>query len=416
MWARRALDLLPTDEHERRAAPAALLALAAWTIGDLDGAAQALVDALAHGQLLDDSRFAISATYVLGEILREQGRFDAAQLAYDRALGSPGFATDELLANTANLYVGMAELHLRRNDLEAAERDLERSRELGEIANPPHWRHRWLVARAGLLRAQGDLTLALEVLDEAARCYLRGPVPDVRPVAAHKVRVHIQMNELRLAEAVLSSLGVTLDDPVSYMREYSHLTLAGLVVAQRRAGGSDRRRVALFKHLDRLLQAAAEQARVASQVEILALKALAYDAFGDRPQAFAPLKQALELAEPLGYVQVFLVEGEPMRELLRALTVAGAPGGLLGQLWNGFDQFVPDGTGRAGPGDLIERLTERELEVLRLVAAGLRNRDIADELFISLSTVKRHIANAYGKLEVSSRTEAIARANQLGLI
>ncbi len=155
-----------------------------------------------------------------------------------------------------------------------------------------------------------------------------------------------------------------------------------------------------------------------SVIEILVQQALAQEAQGNILPALDPLERALTLAEPEGYVRIFVDEGEPMRILLRHAAADGIASSYTRRLLSAFDepaQLVSTPVQVAAV-ELVEPLTMREVEILRLVAAGMRNQEIADQLFISLSTVKRHIANAYGKLGVSHRTEAVARANELNLL
>ena len=148
-------------------------------------------------------------------------------------------------------------------------------------------------------------------------------------------------------------------------------------------------------------------------IEILLLQALAYQAQSNTRRALAPLERALTLAEPEGYVRIFVDEGEPMRDLLRHVAAGGIAGSYTRRLLSNFDKSTPAVTVAA---DLVVPLTAREVEILRLIASGMRNQEIADHLFISLSTVKRHIANTYGKLGVSNRTEAVVQANELNLL
>ena len=141
------------------------------------------------------------------------------------------------------------------------------------------------------------------------------------------------------------------------------------------------------------------------------LRALALQGQDDQPQAAACIQQALALAEPDGFVRLFADEGEPMARLLRQAAVSGASTEYVSQLLRvtGAPSDSPSST-------LVEPLSERELQVLRLIAAGLSNRQIADELVIAVSTVKWHINNIFGKLNVHSRTQALARARELGLL
>ena len=155
-----------------------------------------------------------------------------------------------------------------------------------------------------------------------------------------------------------------------------------------------------------------------SVIEILVLQALAHEAKGDIPRALVPLERALTLSEPEGYVPIFVDEGEAMRNLLRHAAARGMASSYTRRLLSAFDEPAQPVSSpvQATSKDLAVPLTGREVEILRLIAGGMRNQEIADHLFISLSTVKRHIANAYGKLGVSHRIEAIAHANKLNLL
>ena len=168
------------------------------------------------------------------------------------------------------------------------------------------------------------------------------------------------------------------------------------------------------RFLERLLQAAEQGGRTGSVIEILVLQALAHQVGADMRAGLALLQRALTLAETEGYVRIFVDEGARMQALLRhALRTSGAAS-YAQRLLSVFDSRVRPESASARPvvtglAALAEPLTARELEILRLVAEGLRNQEIADRLVISLATVKRHIANTYGKLGVDHRTEAVAR-------
>ena len=178
--------------------------------------------------------------------------------------------------------------------------------------------------------------------------------------------------------------------------------------------------------LQRLLGAAASQGRAGSVIEIQALRALALAARGDHASALGALTEALTLARRPGYVRVFVDEGAPMRAL-RAQLSAARPGqqhaalrtepGYPAALLRACSQAEPAAARRPrAPPGIAEPLTSRELEVLRLIAAGRSNQRIARELFVSLDTVKKHVTHLLGKLGAANRTEAAARARQLGLI
>ena len=181
--------------------------------------------------------------------------------------------------------------------------------------------------------------------------------------------------------------------------------------------------------LERLLAQAATQGRIGSVIEIRALQALALDAGGEQASAVGALAEALTLACPQGYVRVFADEGSPMSALLGRLVAArragqaparGVPLSCLARLVQAFDARPAEpGSGRAAASAvprLVEPLTGRELEVLGMLAAGTPNQVIATELFVTLSTVKKHVSHVLGKLGAANRTQAVARARELGLI
>jgi LuxR family maltose regulon positive regulatory protein len=172
--------------------------------------------------------------------------------------------------------------------------------------------------------------------------------------------------------------------------------------------------------LERLLQAAEEGGRMGSVIEILVLQALAQEAQGDIPAALVPLERALTLAEPEGYVRIFVDEGIPMARLLYEALSQGVESDYIRRLLAAFPVAESEQTTSSqlrGPeSELIEPLSARELEVLQLIAQGLSNREISERLFLTLSTIKGHNRIIYSKLMVQRRTEAVARARELGLL
>jgi LuxR family maltose regulon positive regulatory protein len=388
--ARVALNFLPKDDHVWRGGAALLLALVHWTSGDLEAAQQIHTEGIASLEKAGAIALALSAAYDGADLSKARGRLSEAAAIYERSLRLAVEHGDLGLPGVADLHLGLSELHLERNDLEAATRHLQRSEELGKHVSLPETPYRTCVARARLRQAQGDLAGALGLLDEAERLSVRGVVPDVRPIAALKARVWVAQG--RLAEALdwAGRQGLSVDDDLQYLREFEHITLARLLKAR----SDDARRL-----LNRLLEAAEAGGRMGSVIEILVLQALAY-------RDDVPLERAMTLAEPEGYVRIFVNEGTPMRELLRHAVARGISGAYARRLLSAFNEQAQPVSAIAG---LAEPLTPRELEILRLIAAGMRNQEIADQLVISLSTVKRHIANTYGKLGVDHRTEAVAR-------
>ena len=415
--ARRAVDLLPVSDDLWRGAAAALLGIGYWTTGDLEDAYLNFAEGRARLEMTGYTQFQIVSTHILADIRRAQGRLHEAERIYERSLRLAKELGDSAWGTT-DVYVGLSELHRERDDLDGATQYLLRSKELGEHAGLPDTRHRWYVAMARVKEAQGDLGGALDLLDEAARQYVQGADPDLHPVAALKTQVWVAQGRLADALGWVRERSLSVDDDLSYLREFEHITLARVLIAQYRRERDERSIQGAVGLLERLLHAAEDGERTGSVIEILVLQALAQAARGDIPPALVPLDRALTLAEPEGYVRVFVAEGEAMRNLLRHAAAAGTATPYTRRPLSAFDTPARPASpsSQTVAAVLAEPLTAREVEIVRLIAAGMRNTEIADQLFISLSTVKRHIANAYGKLGVSHRTEAIVRANELNLL
>jgi LuxR family maltose regulon positive regulatory protein len=419
-YAQRALDLLPEGDHPRRASLTALLGLTYWASGDLEAAHRTFSDGLASMQRAGNIPGAIGGTFVLADIKMTLGHLCEAASTYEHALKLATELGKPMPLGMEDVYTGISELHREQGDLEAAAQDLVTSRKLGEQVELPDWQYRWCIAQARLEETLGNLDSALDLLDEAERLYVRTPLPIVRPIAALRTRIWVSQGRLAEALGWAREWELSVDDDLSYLREFEHITLARVLIARYksdRVDGSIREAVEL---LERLLQAAEEGGRTGSVIEILVLQALARHAQGNIPHALDPLEHALTLAEPEGYVRLFLDEGPPMARLLYETVTRGIAPGYARRLLAAFpmpepEQDGPPNTQAPGSG-LIEPLSERELQVLQLIAEGLTNPEIASRLFLSLHTIKVHTRNIYGKLGVHNRTGAVARARALEIL
>jgi LuxR family maltose regulon positive regulatory protein len=281
---------------------------------------------------------------------------------------------------------------------------------------------------ARIREAQGDLDGALALLDEAERRYTGDYSPNARPVAALTARLWVKQGRLDEALAWARERGLAVEDDPSYLREFEHLTLARLLLARITSERADRPMLEAMSLLARLLHAAEAGGRTGSIIEVLVLRALAYQMHGDLPAAVAPLERALALAEPEGYVRLFVDEGPPMAALLRDAAARGVLPAYTGKLLAACDAEHGRSPGASphpvspasGPvttsQSLIEPLSQRELEVLRLFDTALSGPEIADALAIGLSTVRTHTKRIYSKLAVTNRRAAVTRAAELGLI
>jgi LuxR family maltose regulon positive regulatory protein len=351
----------------------------------------------------------------LGDIRRAQGQLGDELRTYQWALdlAPPGAGTDPL-RGTADMHVGIAGVLLERDDLAAAGEHLDVNRRLGDHIGLPQNPYRWRVAMARLREAQGDLDDALELLDEADDVYVGDFNPNVRPVPAVRARLRLRRGELDEAEAWARERHLSADDDLSYLREFEHVTLARLLLARHRRDRDSGALEDALGLLQRLLAAAQDGGRDATVLEVLILQAIAQQARGDLSAALAGLQGAVTLAQPEGYVRLFADEGPPMAALLKSLTRQSASPGYLRRLLAATTRTEHRDLSR--PAALVEPLSHRELDVLRLLGSDLDGPDIARALSVSVSTVRTHTRNIYSKLGVSSRRAAVRQAHDLNLL
>jgi len=417
--AQRALDLAPQDDHLMLGGAASQLGLAAWASGDLDTAIRLTAEGTANVRLAGYLSQAIGGTIVLADLQIIQGRLHEAMTTYERTLQWAMEPGAPVLRGAADMYVGMSALHREHNDLKTATQCLLTSQALGELAGLEQNPYRMRAALARIREAQGDLDGALDLLDQAERLYNGAFSPNVRPVATRKTRVWVTQGRLGEALGWAHEQGLSIENELSYLREFDHITLARVLLARYQSDRADDSISGGLGLLERLLRAAEEGGRMGSVIEILILQALAYHAQGNLPAALLPLQRALALAEPEGYVRMFLDEGPSMMQLLREASARKIMPDYSDKLLAAFEaeqQKSEDKPDLSPTEPLIDPLSQREIKILQLIAQGLSNREIGERLFLALDTIKGHNRKIFDKLQVQSRTEAIARARDLGLL
>ena len=237
--ARRALELVLDGDHLGRGAAAGFLGLAAWTSGDLEAAHRSYVDCLANVQRAGYLSDALGCAVTLADLRVAQGRLSDALRTCTTALDLASTPGGVALRGTADLHVAIAEIYRERNDLQTAAEHLLRSQELGEHTGLPHNRYRWPAAMAGIRAAEGDLHGALILLNEAARLHVRGLFPEVRPVPAVRTRVWVGLGRLDDALDWVGESGLSVEDDLSYLHEFEHITLARVLLAQHATHGAE---------------------------------------------------------------------------------------------------------------------------------------------------------------------------------
>ncbi|MEZ4552811.1 MAG: LuxR C-terminal-related transcriptional regulator [Dehalococcoidia bacterium] len=413
--SQRALEVLPADQHTWRSGAALLLALAPWRMGDLNAAAAAHSRGVEGLERSGDVALAVSALYDAGKLAMWRGRLTEACRHYERALSLWNTAGNPLMPGAADAHLGLSAVAAERGDLGAAARHQHIAEELAQDALLPETLSRLAAGRARLHELNGDFAAAIEDLCEAERSVVPATVPSV-PMHARRARVMLFAGRLSEVETWAAQQGLSADGQVAFEREYEYLTLVRLLLYRSRINGSPADATAALGLLGRLFEDA-DGLRDGSVLEIRLLQALASQALGDTEAATVLFAEALRLAEPEGYWRLVAAEGEPVHGLLRQAVADGVATAYAGDLVRALREHgISTKHAAHEPMALPEALTAREVEILRLIATGMRNQEIADHLVLSVATVKRHIANAYGKLGVTHRTEAVARANELRLI
>jgi LuxR family maltose regulon positive regulatory protein len=397
------------------------------------------VSAVSERQAADTIALARATGYVT-ETLRSyttlaalqvlQGRLRTAATTYAEVerliLGQDALQS---LIGSPSYYFGMGDLLREWNDLDAAEGYLARGMELVQatLADDADGILHGHLAFARLCQARENSVAALAALDAFMQMARDRQLFDllIERVMAMRARLHLLQGQLPAAVRWAEESGLSPDDEIVFPREAAYLALVRIRIA---AGQAE----TVVPLLDRLLADAQAKARRHSAIEIRILQGLAFNSCDDRPRALMALEQALSLAEREGYIRIFIDEGAPMAELLMQSLerrTSNDPMRVYAERLLGVFPEAYSTDSRAQSNDpftfgstlersnaLVETLNERELTVLRLIAAGHSNREIADELVIALSTVKTHINNLYGKLGIHSRTQALARARALGLL
>jgi len=434
-YAELSLQLLPEDDVYARASAAITLEFTHWTTGNVEASLQGMYAWIENMQKLGNLMFAIASAFAVADMQVILGHLGEAEKTLEHAIQKAAALGPEAELVTTHHHLGLALLAHERGDDKAAGGHMQIAAEFGKSSTLVDWPYRWSMAHARLKESAGEWDAALELFDEAKRVYVKNPIPMFQPVEAHKVRVQLKQGRLDKAQAWVQERGFSVTDEVHYLGEYEYLTLARVRLGEGIFTGVN-------ELLEGLLALAEAQKRTGSVIEILMTQALVHQAQSNRAQALAALEYALTLAEPEGYIRTFVDEGEAMQLLVSdfRLTIATHAHPLLGYVERILDFFpqqpedklqsktlaphahlprmqVPGSAGVANQkSKMIEPLTDRELEILNLIAEGHSNTEISQRLYLALSTVKGHNLRIFNKLQAQNRTEAVARARELGLL
>jgi LuxR family transcriptional regulator, maltose regulon positive regulatory protein len=415
--ARRSLALLPEGNLDPRPFAALCLAEAYRAADDLEAANATFAETVELGLAAGHDYIALTAMGSLAYLRMAQGRLREAQETLRQALEFAAERGTGLLPAVGRVRIAMGELLLERDDLEGSERELTLGTELVERAGELEVLVRSQVDLSRVRRARGDTKGALKLAHKAERLARESGAPQaIADAALWKARLHLMRNELRAAASELERAS-DVDEVPQSTQDAKRISLARLLIAREDHDEA----LQMLNHLRETAEAADQRGSV---VEIRTLQALVLRAKDEKNRAIDVMGRALDLAEPEGYVRIFVDEVSPMAELLSEVLEAQQSGRLdslrrvpahyLRKLLAALERDDPSASQPAT--ELPEVLSERELEVLQLIASGKSNRRIASELFVSVGTVKTHINNLYRKLDAHSRTQAVARARELKLL
>jgi LuxR family maltose regulon positive regulatory protein len=425
--ARQALQQLPESEVFMRINAAWLLGNTYVATGDFDAGKQAF-DELARTSLQAGNLvIAVGAICHLAEVYIRQAQLYKAKSLYEKALEIAIDAQGRRLPIAQEALIGLGELWREWNDLETASRCALEGIELAH-------RWRWPAAMVGYIalarvrQAQENAGEANALMEKARQLAIQYKTTDMDDlgVVMYQAQLWVVQGDLEAAGRWAKQRGLDQDiDPAEldrqddyvsfHIRKYEYLVLARILIAQGRPDKA-------LSLLEALLARMEQQGRTRLVIETVLLKALALQAQGDTAQALIALERALSLSEPAGFVRIFVDEGQPMARLLHEVAARGVAPEHVARLLAAFPELESP-IGRADYGrqvakqsEMAEPLSERELEVLRLLAAGLSNPEIAHALYVAVSTVRSHTKSIYSKLNTHGRWEAVQRAKELGLL
>ena len=416
-YAELSIQLIPENDLLIRAQAAITLGFTHWATGKVEASLQAMRTWMDDMQKLGNQMYVIASAFVVADMQVTLGHLGKAESALRQTIQKAEAFGQEAEVVTAHHHLGLAMIAYERGDEAAFTQSVQTAADLGQHTTLIDWPHRWNLAQARLKESNGEFDSALQSLDTAQRGYVKNPIPIFQPIEAHKARVHLKQGRLDKAQAWARERGLSVKDEASYLGEYEHLTLARVRLAEGSFDG-------VHELLDRLLALAESQKRTGSAVEILLTQALVHQAQGNHSESLAALECALTRTESEGYIRVYVNEGEAMRLLISnfRLTIANRAHLLLeyvNSILGFFPQSVEVSTQSniVNPkSEIVDPLTDRELEILRLIAEGHSNAEIGQRLYLALSTVKGHNLRIFNKLQAQNRTEAVARARELGLL
>ena len=406
--SREALRILAKEDLTWRGVVTTMLGMAHGWAGDgnMEKAEQAFSEAISISQKAGNVSFHLFAGLALAGIQTYQGRMGEAEELCRRLLQIAEESGMDQTGNAASILSILGGILCEKNDLEKGLPLLQKGLELGRLSHDVMALQgiRLNILRVLILEKEfGEAFHVIRKIEKDAKDFNLPPWM-FHVVSAYKAQIWLESGKLDSAIKLVEEHGLSLEDEIPSRMEPEYVILARIFIARNKPEEAHRL-------LQRLIKNAMAGSRIVTAIQMHLVMVVALSAQGRQDAAMDELKKAISLAEPGGFINIFVFEGRPVETLLdKILSVQKNP--YAKKISMAFKSSKP----LKKEGVLIEPLSEREVEVLQLLSAGLSNKEIADRLYISLNTVRTHTKNINSKLNVHSRTKAVARAKELGII
>ena len=415
--SKKALEYLPKDYFNRGVASFSL-GWAKKAQGDLSGAIQAFEEGRRASLAAGNRILAQAIILETGNIQALQGRLHQAAETFREAIQFKYIKSQINIPYAGPACISLAEILRERNEVDAAWSCLQEGIEISIASKIVDAITVGYATQVLLCITQGDLEAANQAYDKAER--MVKDTPDLEPLTLSKTldsRVRLALARGNLTDAVRSvqESGLSVNDEIHYSSEFKQLVLVRVLIHSGRENSSTQDLSDAHKMLGIILEMSRQAGYTTHNIEALILQTLAFDAEGKQDQALTSLVDALDLAEPEGYIRIFVDEGKRMQALIRQVKPHGGSGEYVKKLLKSFEPDEPEGI-KTPRQQLVDPLSKRELEVLRMLRTELTGPEIAQEMMVSLNTLRTHTKNIYSKLGVNNRRSAVHQAIELDLI
>jgi LuxR family maltose regulon positive regulatory protein len=416
-YANHALEYLP-EGHFNRAVASDAIGIAKRLSGDFDGAIKILKEARRDSLEAGNRILAQAIMLELGRVQTLQGRLTQAAETFREAVRLEYRKTHIKIPYASTACVNLANILREWDDLDAAQAHLEEGIRIGKPAKMVDAVTVGYAILARVHLSSGNIQEALKACKTAEK--MVDDIPDLESetkivLLASRVHLLLAQNQTLEARRYVHESGFEVNDEITFFNVFGYITLAHVLIYAGREVFDSKYLSDAQSLLDRMLEIAKPVGYVQVVITILVYQALAYKAQGLLDQALGSLKEAITLAEPEGYMRTFIDEGAPMRDLLRQVDFTGIAKDYVGKLLTSFPRDDTSETFVSSQ-PMMDPLSERELDVLELLATDLSGPEIADELVVSLNTMRTHTKNIYSKLGVNNRRTAVRQAKELKLI